>query len=292
MTASDMDNHDPQLNAVLDAIRAELARPPAEHIAQRHLTAMRATAPHSAGRRLWRNPMPVVTFRSSAVSAAVAMAFVLGLAAAGTLPDSAQNVVAETVSKVGLDLPDPDDERGGGHGKTGEADDSSEGDDSGEGGDADSTDKADNHGRTVSSVAHDDSLEGCEHGQAVSDVASSKSESSGTGSGTDADHDPCDHGGGDGSEPAESPSGNSGGGDQGNANSGGGNANSRSGGGDENDDDSTGSGKPDDDATSSTAGSSGGVTGRGNSGRGRGDDNPSDDNPGADRTERGGDAED
>jgi hypothetical protein len=56
-----------------------------------------------------------------------------------------------------------------------------------------STESADgsNHGQTVSEFARTTDLEGCEKGQAIADLASSKSgEDAET---SDADHDPCDH---------------------------------------------------------------------------------------------------
>lgn len=197
--------HEPALDdAVTAAMRRVFSRPPAERIAQRHLAAMRtASAEKVAGAArlggwsgvreratLRRNPMPALTPRWLATGSALLLAFVMGLAAANALPDSAQNLVAETVSKVGVDLPDPDDDNDKDKDKDKDKDDDAETD--AEVGDDADENKTDNHGRTVSSVAHDKSLEGCEHGQAVSAVASSKNNGNDDAPGQ-SDDDKCDH---------------------------------------------------------------------------------------------------
>lgn len=187
----------PALDRALASLRDHLRQVPDEATATRHLTAMRRAATEEApvgwwaGRRerstLRRNPMPALTPRWLAVSTAAIFGFTGGLAAADLLPDPAQNIVAETVSKVGIDLPDPDDRRGGDDVK-------GAGEPETDGFDTDDNPNND-HGKTVSSVARDDSLTGCEKGQAVREVASSKSQ--GQGNGHTEGHDPCAKGQGD-----------------------------------------------------------------------------------------------
>jgi hypothetical protein len=55
----------------------------------------------------------------------------------------------------------------------------------------DGTSDIENHGQTVSDFAHATELEGCEKGQAISDLASSKAEEHRQN--PDTGHDPCDH---------------------------------------------------------------------------------------------------
>lgn len=133
--------------------------------------------------------MPALTPRWLATGSALLLAFVLGLAAVNVLPNSAQSVVSETVRHVGLDLPDPDDDESG---KGKDKDDNHN-----VGTDVDETnhpdgDHPDNHGQTVSSVARDDSLEGCLHGEAVSAEASSENNGNEDAPGQ-SDDDKCDH---------------------------------------------------------------------------------------------------
>lgn len=182
---------DPELDRALASLRDGLRREPDEATATRHLAAMRRAASEEAPMGWWaslrerstprRNPMPALTPRWLAVSTAAVFGFTGGLAAADVLPDPAQNIVAETVSRVGIDLPDPDDRR---HGDDVEGADETETE-------TDDTPNND-HGKTVSSIAHDDSLTGCEKGQAVRGVASSKSQ--GQGNGHSDGHDPCSRG--------------------------------------------------------------------------------------------------
>lgn len=102
-----------------------------------------------------------------------------GLAAAGALPGVVQDAVSSAAGTVGVDLPDGDDEPALGDGTTSTTDASTtttsntgsttptsdaHGDDA----------RPDNHGAVVSEVARDKRLHGCEHGRAVSSVASGK----------------------------------------------------------------------------------------------------------------------
>lgn len=201
--------HDPRITGevaeALEAIRSALTAPPPEHVAQRHLAAMRDAASEApagwwAGlrqRNVGRNPMPALTPRWLVVGAVALLGFTGGLAAAGNLPDAAQSFVSQTVSHVGLDLPDPADDNAKAKGH-----DEGDADADGDSDDVTGSDE-DNHGQTVSSVARDDSLEGCEHGQAVRDVASSKSQGNEDAPGRSEDHDPCANAGADGEDEGE-----------------------------------------------------------------------------------------
>lgn len=184
---------DPRLRALLEELRRSLTASPDEQIARRHLTAMRDAAADTEPSGWWarfaerravrRNPAPAFAPRWLAAGLAALLGLTGGLAAADVLPDSAQRVVARTVSHVGLDLPDPDDR---GH----SADVDAQNDEDDVDAQNDEVDvEADDHGKTVVSVAQDESLEGCEKGQAVRDEASSKNEADEDAPGLD--HDPC-----------------------------------------------------------------------------------------------------
>jgi hypothetical protein len=113
-----------------------------------------------------------------------------GLAVAGALPAPVQDLVSDTAGTVGVDVPDseepPSSEVPEGSTTTTveepatepatAADDPAAADEDHESDDADddATDAAANHGAEVSAVARDKSLHGCEHGRAVSSVASGK----------------------------------------------------------------------------------------------------------------------
>jgi hypothetical protein len=104
-----------------------------------------------------------------------------GLAAAGALPGVVQDAVSGAAGTVGVDLPGGGDEPAPGDETTSTTAESattsttaaSTTPTSGEGEDGDD-DRPDNHGAVVSEVARDETLRGCEHGRAVSSVASGK----------------------------------------------------------------------------------------------------------------------
>lgn len=118
------------------------------------------------------------------------------LGATGNLPGPAQGLLADGVSHVGVDLPDSADDHAQDH-----ADDHGKGHDeaSPAGHDDDEpkgeghADGHDNHGATVSSFVHSTDLEGCEKGQAVAELASSKNQGDEDAPGLGDDHNPCDH---------------------------------------------------------------------------------------------------
>ena len=158
--------------AAADRLRQELLVPPAPAVAERHLAAMRAAVsrPGIQG----GNPMQRKT-RNRFASLGLAAALVLGAGIAGalTLPDQAADRAKEQTADV---------EAPKGLGNQGGNIQSSE------------------HGQTVSEIARDDSTEGCEHGRAVSDAASSKSE--GNKPGDAGNPDPCAQGNGGGTASA------------------------------------------------------------------------------------------
>jgi hypothetical protein len=115
----------------------------------------------------------------AAAAIAAAMAATGGLAVAGALPAPAQNAVADAASSVGVKLPHHD-THGGKHHKPfkhqpsatpGSGSTSPHGKKSHTPGST-SGPQAGNHGTDVSTVAKDKSTQGCEHGRAVSAVAS------------------------------------------------------------------------------------------------------------------------
>jgi hypothetical protein len=127
-----------------------------------------------------------------AAAAAAALFVTGGLAVAGALPGRAQDVLAEVASRVGIDLPasnglgrsdtghDAPDRVPPGRPTSTTSDTIEDGAPSaGPGsrpvpGAAPSAPHPDNHGGDVSDVATDDSTQGCEHGRAVSEVASGR----------------------------------------------------------------------------------------------------------------------
>lgn len=102
-----------------------------------------------------------------------------GLAAAGALPGVVQDAVSSAAGTVGVDLSDGDDEPALGDETTSTTEESTTTSSTTESttptseGDGDDA-RPDNHGAVVSEVARDKSLHGCEHGRAVSSVASGK----------------------------------------------------------------------------------------------------------------------
>jgi hypothetical protein len=125
--------------------------------------------------------------RRLAAATTLALVATGGLAVAGALPAPAQDAAERAASAVGVDLPhgksgDPHGHKGehgksGVHGRSGDHPGSS---DPTTAGSTDATDDPspdsaaphDNHGAEVSAVAHDHSVTGCEHGRAVSAIAS------------------------------------------------------------------------------------------------------------------------
>lgn len=147
--SGEMDGLSSDQDQVVERIRGELLRPPAPEVAARHLAAMataveRVAAPAELGER--RKAMRAFTKKRALVlAAAAALAVGAGLAAAVTLPDQASDRAEEVQAAK------PAKTNGGGPSVESSA-----------------------HGEAVSALARDDSLQGCKHGRAVSDLASSK----------------------------------------------------------------------------------------------------------------------
>jgi hypothetical protein len=144
---------------VVAEVRRTLLEEPRPDVATRHLAAMTAAARGLEwGPRQVHRASPVRLRRRVAGLAVAAAVAIGGVAAAVTLPDRT----------------DEPERRGG----------QTERDRRNAGPTEDRTDPT--HGKEVSDTAHDDSLSGCEKGQAVSDVASSKSNGGG-----EQPQDPC-----------------------------------------------------------------------------------------------------
>jgi len=102
-----------------------------------------------------------------------------GLAAAGVLPGGVQDAVSRAAGTFGVDLPDGDDEPAPGDDTTTTTDESTTtstttGSTTPRSADDEDDARPRNHGAVVSEVARDEHLHGCEHGRAVSSVASGK----------------------------------------------------------------------------------------------------------------------
>jgi hypothetical protein len=138
--------------AVVERLRTELLSPPPPSVEERHLFEMRAAAGPDEPRR---DPMRTNTHRKRFASLGLAAALVLGAGLAGaiTLPEQASEVAKQRIEELQPPVGP------------------------GEGGQDDvTTQDASDHGKAVSALAQDDSLEGCEKGRAVSDLASSKAD--------------------------------------------------------------------------------------------------------------------
>ena len=135
--------------AVVERLRADLLTLSPPGAEERHLSAMRAAADESRRDPIMRRG----TRKKRAASLALAAALVLGASLAGalTLPEQASETAKQRIEELQPPV-------GPGDG----------------GQDQVSSEDASDHGKAVSAAAHDDSTKGCEHGRAVSGVASSK----------------------------------------------------------------------------------------------------------------------
>jgi hypothetical protein len=143
-------------SALVDDLRRALPEEPSPEVAERHLAAMAAAAEEAGLTRSRRPGMRVLT-RKRIGGLALAATFLLGggLAAAVTLPDEADERALEAVGQ-GPEV----------------------------------AQEASAHGKAVAEVAQDPSLDGCEKGQAVAAVASSKAPEQPQG----PEEDPCAQG--------------------------------------------------------------------------------------------------
>jgi hypothetical protein len=120
-----------------------------------------------------------LTAKAAAIAGVLVMTGGVASAATGALPDPAQNAASHAAEHVGLHIPKSDDD---------ESDATEDADDDGT-----EVEHPDNHGKDVSTVAHDESTEGRDHGAAVCEVASdgkckAGEDNSGTDKGKSADH--------------------------------------------------------------------------------------------------------
>jgi hypothetical protein len=139
-----------RLSSLMRELREELLAEIPPEVTERHLAAMAAqTGEEPATTR--RNAMaPFTRKRAALLSLAATLILGMGVATAVTLPDQASDRAKDVVGA--LPIPGP----------TGSVPPT------------DPAGEANDHGEAVSAVAQDDSLEGCEKGMAVSEVASSK----------------------------------------------------------------------------------------------------------------------
>jgi hypothetical protein len=138
-------------------LRKELLIAPSPEVAQRHLAAMRSAATS------WSRTDTVVAMRKpirrqlASLGLAAALMLGAGIAGALTLPETASEHLKQKLED--LQPPKPDTATG-----VPSVTNSAQ------------PEAPNGHGKTVSDVAHDDATKGCEHGRAVSDLASSKAD--------------------------------------------------------------------------------------------------------------------
>ena len=130
----------------------------------------------AAGLPKWRRRRTVLTslFASLGMkltlgAAVAATAATGGLAATGNLPDAAQTAVANAVEKIGITIPNPGDASAGHRQDAGTPEDAVETEDSGKSVNED-----------VKTVLENESLEGRDKGEAVSDAATTNRQDGGT----------------------------------------------------------------------------------------------------------------
>jgi hypothetical protein len=170
----------PDLDDLVEFIRTAKAvshQAPSPDVERRHLSAIvaaTAEAPIELSRR--RNMKSLIASRWTKIAAATVIAFgtTSGLAAANVLPAAAQNALAAAAEKVGFDLPRSSEKA---HHNDDDSDGTSDTEDGTEEGDTNDAGTAgEENGKSVADDVHavleDDSLEGREKGDAVSDAAS------------------------------------------------------------------------------------------------------------------------
>jgi hypothetical protein len=153
----------PKVEGLLNAAKSDLPTATADAgLLDAMVVAMTAdaSAPIPASRR--RSMLgKVLTAKAAALAGVLVLTGGVASAATGTLPDPAQNAASSAAEHVGLHIPKSDDH---------ESDDNESADDSEN--TPTTVEHPDNHGKDVSTVAHDDSNEGADHGSAVCTVAS------------------------------------------------------------------------------------------------------------------------
>jgi cell division protein FtsN len=180
------DFDDPALSELLSGVRdAYRAQPPVPSRALAEYFEVAPTSHRSASMRR--------VFAQLVAATTVVVAATGGLAVAGALPAPVQDAVSSTADGVGIDVPqgdaatppsdaaddttttvadETDDESADDESADDESADDESTDDESADDEGDEATHPDNHGAEVSAVARDKTLHGCEHGRAVSSVAS------------------------------------------------------------------------------------------------------------------------
>jgi hypothetical protein len=154
------DGISPEVEALLNAAKSDLPVAKADAGLLNAMTlAMSADTASSPLPR--RRPMlgKVLTAKAAAIAGVLVLTSGVAAAATGTLPGP----VKDAAEHVGIHISDSGDEQG---------DNDDQGDDTQDDTTSTTVEHPDNHGNDVSTVAHDDSNEGADHGSAVCTVAS------------------------------------------------------------------------------------------------------------------------
>src|SRR5215203_2396085 len=93
---------DDEFDGILRALRDELTQPPSSRARWNHIAAMRRAAPDTPARQIHLKSRALVAVGGATVGL---LALTTALAAAGRLPEVAQDRVARVAETVGLNLP-------------------------------------------------------------------------------------------------------------------------------------------------------------------------------------------
>jgi hypothetical protein len=181
------DGLSPEVDALLNAAKSDLPKAQADAGLIEAMTlalSVDALGPSHAPVPRRRSMLgKVLTAKAAAIAGVLVLSGGVASAATGTLPDPAQNAASHAAEHVGLHIPKSDDDA---------AEDVND-DANDDSADTPTTvEHPDNHGKDVSTVAHDDSNTGEDHGTAVCTVASEGKCKAGaddhSGQGNSADH--------------------------------------------------------------------------------------------------------
>jgi hypothetical protein len=159
----------PEVAALLDAAAADLPTAQADAgllAAMAEAVSVGVSAPSTSPRK--RKMLgKVLTAKAAAIAGVLVLSGGVASAATGSLPDPAQDAASNVANVVGLDIPKSDK--------------------------AEAKEHPENHGKDVSTVAHDPENEGADHGSAVCTVASEgkcqpNADEDNSGKGNSADH--------------------------------------------------------------------------------------------------------
>jgi hypothetical protein len=180
------DGLSPEVESLLHAAKSDLAPVQADASLLEAMTlalSVDASAPAPVTRR---RPMigKVLTAKAAAIAGVLVLSGGVASAATGALPDPVQDTASHAAEHVGLHIPKSDKH---------EADDDATDDANDDTGDDTTAEHPENHGKDVSTVAHDESNEGRDHGAAVCAVASDgkckpNADDDKSGQGKSADH--------------------------------------------------------------------------------------------------------